>query len=156
MHHTHWEEPSGPAVNARRHLPALVTAYFTEVRDRLMDHPSPRKLHMLRLATKRLRYTLEVFRPCYGPGLETRMSELRHVQELLGEVNDSVAAWKLLSKSMEASPQRKQAEKFLKERSEKKAQEFREHWVEVFDAPGRERWWTGYLGREARTPGRIR
>ncbi|MEI9973986.1 MAG: CHAD domain-containing protein [Ignavibacteriota bacterium] len=50
------------------------------------------ELHVIRLATKRVRYTLELFRPCYGPGLELRITSLQRLQQLLGEVNDCAAA----------------------------------------------------------------
>jgi len=146
----HWDERSAASTNARRYLPPLVTEYFTYVRDTLAKNPPPPKLHALRLATKQLRYTLELFRACYGPGLETRLGELRHLQQLLGEVNDSAATERLLSSMMRASTQQLRVKKFLDERSATKAQAFREHWTGVFDAPGRERWWTGYLMREAR------
>lgn len=144
-----WNERAPAESNARRQLPSLVTAYFAEARELLAKNPSPRQLHRLRLATKRLRYTLELFRTCYGPGLETRIGELRHLQEKLGEVNDSVAAERLLSAAMKASPRRARVKKFLRERSTRQARDFRKHWTEVFDAPGRERWWTTYLAREA-------
>jgi len=156
MHHIEWDERLGAAANARHKLPALVTGYFAHVRDLLSKDPPPPKLHRLRLATKRLRYTLELFRPCYGPGLETRIAELRRVQQLLGEVNDSVAGGRILSKAMKSSPQHTRVQKFLDHRAAQTAREFRKHWTAVFDAPGRERWWTGYLGRQARTPGRAR
>ena len=84
MAHIKWDERAGVAINARRQLPALVTAYYKRVRELLEDDPSAPKLHRVRLATKRLRYTLELFRACYGAGFETRMAELREVQLLLG------------------------------------------------------------------------
>ena len=145
-----WDEQATAAANARRELPPLVSQYFLLVRELLARDPSPPELHRLRLATKRLRYTLELFRPCYGPGLETRMAELRDIQQLLGEVNDSAAAGRLLAKAMREPAQRGPVEKFLEERADTKAQAFRTHWNEVFDAPGRERWWTEYLERQAR------
>jgi CHAD domain-containing protein len=142
-------------VNARRELPHLAASYFARVRALLADDPSAPKLHRLRLLTKRLRYTLELFRPCYGPGLDTRLAALRRIQQSLGEVNDSTAAGRLVSKSMSAaSPQRARILHFLEERAAAKAEEFRKDWSEVFDAPGQERWWTTYLARHARTPGR--
>ncbi len=147
----HWDERKSAAGNARRELPALVSGYFVRVRDVLARDPSPAKLHRLRLATKRLRYTLELFRGCYGPGLDSRLAELRHVQQILGDVNDSVAADRLLSKSMAESPQMERVRKFLAARMASKAADFRKHWAEVFDAPGRERWWTLYLARDTRT-----
>ena len=150
-----WDERAGAATNARRELPQLAASFFTQVRALLADDPAAPKLHRLRLLTKRLRYTLELFRPCYGPGLETRLASLHRIQQSLGEVNDSAAAGRLLSKSMStASPQRARLLRFLEERVAVKAQEFRKDWAEVFDAPGQERWWTTYLARHARTPGR--
>jgi CHAD domain-containing protein len=147
MAHMKWDERAGVAVNARRQLPALVTAYYKRVRGLLEDDPSAPKLHRARLATKRLRYTLELFRGCYGPGFETRMAELREVQQLLGEVNDCVAAGRHVPSLMKASPQRNRIEKFLDQRTEQTVAKFRKHWTEVFDAPGRELWWTAYLSR---------
>jgi hypothetical protein len=69
---------------------------------------------------------------------------------LLGEVNDSAAAGRLLSKAMGEPAQGGPVEKYLEERADIKAQAFRKHWDEVFDAAGRERWWTEYLERQAR------
>jgi CHAD domain-containing protein len=138
-----WEAGAGAAANARRELPRLAADYFAEVRKTLAKDPALPELHRVRLATKRLRYTLELFRSCYGPGLETRLAALRVIQQLLGEVNDSVAAAKLLPQSM-------RAREFVERRGEAKAQEFRKHWAEVFDAAGHERLWTGFLARNAR------
>ena len=155
LHRVAWDERAGAAVNARRELPQLAASYFARVRALLADDPSAPKLHRVRLLTKRLRYTLELFRPCYGPGLETRLAALHRIQQSLGEVNESAAAGRLVSKSMSAaSPQRARILHFLEERAAAKAEEFRKDWSEVFDAPGQERWWTTYLARHARTPGR--
>ena len=155
LHRVAWEERAGAAVNARRELPHLAGSYFAQVRALLAEDPSAARLHRVRLLTKRLRYTLELFRPCYGPGLDTRLAALRRIQQSLGEVNDSTAAGRLLSKAMStASPQRARVLRYLEERAVVKAQEFRKDWAEVFDAPGQELWWTTYLARHARTPGR--
>ena len=156
MHHIEWNERAGAAANAGNKLPGLIEAYFKSARKLLAKNPPPSKLHRLRLATKRLRYTLELFRPCYGPGLETRIAELRQIQQLLGEVNDLVAGQWRLSKTMKSSPQRDRVRKLLDRKMDQAGRKFHKHWIEVFDAPGRERWWTTYLRREARTPGRIR
>jgi CHAD domain-containing protein len=149
-HKVEWDEKATAAANARRELPSLVSRYFAQVRELLAKNPSPPELHRLRLATKRLRYTLELFQSCYGPGLETRMAGLRELQKLLGEVNDSAATGRLLAKAMRESAQRARVGKFIEERSAEKAQEFRKHWVEAFDAAGREKWWISYLERQAR------
>jgi len=155
LHQPTWDDRAGATANARRELPQLAASYFAEVRALLAGDPSAVELHRIRLLTKRLRYTLELFRPCYGPGLETRLAALHRIQQSLGEVNDSAAVGLLLSKSMStASPQRARILRYLEERAAVKAQEFRQDWGEVFDASGQERWWTTYLARHARTPGR--
>jgi CHAD domain-containing protein len=138
-----WEAGTSAAANARRELPKLAAGYFAEVRERLAENPSQVELHRVRLATKRLRYTLELFKPCYGPGLETRLAALRAIQQMLGEVNDCVAAVKVL-------PRGTKAREFVERRGTEKAAEFRTHWAEVFDTAGQERLWVGFLGRRVR------
>src|SRR5579872_6812843 len=147
----HWNEKLGAAQNARRQFPALVSAYFAEGREVLGNSPKAAELHALRLLTKRLRYTLELFRPCYGPGLRVRLAALRRIQQCLGEINDCVTAGAVLAASPRKSAlQRKRLEHFLEERSQTLIEQFRREWTEVFDAPGRERWWTAYLDRHVR------
>jgi CHAD domain-containing protein len=149
-----WDERAGAAVNAKRKLPPLVSDYFTRARDLLAADPAPVKLHLLRLATKRLRYTLELFRGCYGPGFDSRLAVLRKVQQILGEVNDSVVAGERLSKMMKRSPQRTRVKNHLAGRAAGLSAEFRKMWKEEIDAPGQEIWWTAYLARNARAPGK--
>jgi hypothetical protein len=57
-----------------------------------------------------------------------------------------------VTKAMRRSAERARVERFLEQRTREKAEEFRRHWGGFFDAAGRERWWTGYLERQARTP----
>jgi CHAD domain-containing protein len=137
-----WDEGDGLLPNVRRELPRLVSAYFSGVRKTLANHPNPRKLHRLRLASKRLRYTLELFRPCYPPAFEERLDTLRKLQDHLGEVNDAVASAKLLGASLKRQPKLR---KFLDDRAAQQAAEFVRHWKEIFDAPGHEAWWTDFL-----------
>ncbi len=147
-----WNENSSVALNARRRLPALITWYFGEGRTLLAQNPPAPEFHRLRLATKRVRYTLELFRPCYGSALERRLDELKGVQQLLGELNDLVAFQGMLADRKGAGAHKAQLEEFLKARIDAKVQEFREYWSGTFDAPGRELRWTRYLGQDARNP----
>jgi len=150
-----WDEHAEPAKNAHQYLPKLVSGYFARARDLLAHDPDPSRLHSLRLATKRLRYSLELFRPCYRAGLATRIARLRKLQQVLGEINDAAVAQRALAEMLKgASPQRARIKKFLQERGEAKAREFRKHWTEEFDAPGQELWWTSYLTRHSRKPSR--
>ena len=155
--HINWDGRTPPEVNARTHLPQLVTEYFAQCRELLATNPQPAELHALRLATKRLRYTLELFRPCYGPGLATRIAALRELQQLLGEINDTSAAARILGEVWNGhSKERTRTESFLRRQGALKAARFRQQWREVFDAAGQEQWWTRYLARRSRQPQRRR
>jgi CHAD domain-containing protein len=148
-----WNDREGVAANARRELPPMVSAYFSQVREFLAEDPTPRKLHRLRLASKRLRYTLELFRPCYPAGLEDRLAALKTLQDWLGEVNDAVASGRLLRKALKRQPK---VRKFLEDTAAEKAAQFARHWKQTFDAEGREAWWTDFLAQKARTPRQSR
>jgi CHAD domain-containing protein len=148
-----FDERASVAENARRELPHMVSAYFFQVREALAGRPTPGELHRVRLASKRLRYTLELFRPCYPAGLEERLEALKKLQDFLGEVNDAVASARLLRAALKRHPEVRQ---FLKERAAEKAAGFARHWEETFDATGQEAWWTGFLARSVRSPRKSR
>jgi len=144
---TKWDERKSAAANARLELPRMMSEYFAEVREALAGEHSPAGLHPVRLASKKVRYTLELFRPCYdAAGFDARVKALKDVQTSLGDVNDAVATWQLLEKVMPDSRQSAALHKVLNKRAEDKAEEFRAHWTERFDAEGQERWWTDFLG----------
>lgn len=138
--------------SARRQLPVTVHEYFLQVRAFLAADPQPAELHTVRLATKRLRYTLELYRPCYGPGLELRLAALQGLQKVLGEINDCAAAERLIDGLVPASAARRRVETFLHRRASAKTVALRKEWRDTFDAPGREHWWLAYLSKAA--PGR--
>jgi len=145
MNATEWNERSGPGANAKRELPRMMSDYFVQVRSAMRATPKPADLHKIRLASKKVRYTLELFRPCYGPGLDERLKALKDVQTSLGDVNDAVAASELVGDTMPRSARRKALRAYLKQRAAEKAEEFRVHWMETFDAEGQERWWLEFL-----------
>lgn len=140
-----WNERSTAGANARRVLPQIMAEYFAEVRKALKAKPSPANLHKVRLASKKVRYTLELFKPCYGEEFEEHMKALKDVQTTLGDVNDAVTAEQLIRDAMPQSPRRKALRSNLKKRAEEKAEEFRVHWMEQFDADGNEKRWLSFL-----------
>src|SRR5213594_2000685 len=93
-----WDTNKSAPENAARKLPKLAGRYFKAGRKLLKGRASVEILHRFRLETKRFRYTLELFRPCYGPGLDQRLALLRKVQDLLGEINDCVTAKSLIGR----------------------------------------------------------
>jgi CHAD domain-containing protein len=132
-----WKSNQSPARNARAHLPGLVNDYFRAGRELLAGTPSPQELHAFRLRTKRLRYTLELFHACYGPVLHKRLADLRVLQQLLGEMNDCVAAQRLLPPMKD----------FLEDLAARRTALFVKHWKEDFDKPGAQAAWLRYLRR---------
>lgn len=111
-----WQSARSPTENARAVLPALAQQYLQAARKRAAGRLSPKALHKFRLQTKRFRYTLELFGPCYGPGLEHRLEALSRLQQDLGEINDCAAAERLLLDGKIPAAWRAQIEKFLKKR----------------------------------------
>jgi CHAD domain-containing protein len=139
-----WNTSKTPSQNASLRLPKLARAYFEEGRKLFEETRSAPVLHRFRLATKRFRYTLELFRPCYGPGLERRLALLRAVQDYLGEINDCAAATELLG------PSQNRIAAFLERRRTAKTSALRQYWQQTFDAAGQERLWVDYLARFTR------
>src|SRR5690348_1049552 len=93
-----WDASKSAEKNASEQLPLLAQEYFLAGRALFQGEPASGVLHRFRLETKRLRYTLELFRSCYGPGLDRRLDALRNIQDFLGELNDCAATQKLVGK----------------------------------------------------------
>ena len=45
-------------------------------------------LHLMRIAAKKLRYTLEAFAPCFGPPFLDAINSVKSIQEYLGQLHD--------------------------------------------------------------------
>jgi CHAD domain-containing protein len=144
-----WHASRSAAENARTVLPRLAAEYLKSGAALAAKQPSPRELHKFRIKSKRFRYTLELFLPLYGPGLEARLEALRRIQQHLGEINDCVAARRLLA-ATEGAPagQKEGVVRLLNARLAAQTEQLRRHLREVFAAPN-ERWWTDYLARFA-------
>jgi putative phosphoesterase len=54
----------------------------------LEDEGALREHHAMRIAAKRLRYTLEAFRPLFEDGLQEELGRVKRMQEMLGEIHD--------------------------------------------------------------------
>lgn len=145
-----WDDTATAAENARAKLPAMIERYFNEGRELAAGETSPGDLHKFRLKTKRVRYTIEFFSAWYGPGLAQRLASIRKLQNFLGEISDCATALALAERILPAnSPERRQAETWLAERSKKQAAAFRRYWRQVFDKSGEQRRWRNYLAHPA-------
>jgi CHAD domain-containing protein len=139
-----WNVSQTAAENAAGKLPKLAREYFRTGRAIFEKKSAARSLHPFRLETKRFRYTLELFSPCYGPGLEERLAMLRKIQDYLGDINDCMVTEELLGKT------HKRVSAFLARRKAARMRAMRDYWRNRFDAAGQERRWTNYLSRFAR------
>jgi CHAD domain-containing protein len=61
-----------------------------------IPNPPPERLHALRIACKRLRYTLEFFQEVLGPDAKTVIRSIVIVQDHLGNLQDAIVACALL------------------------------------------------------------
>jgi CHAD domain-containing protein len=143
-----WEETATAAANARRVLPAMSRAWFEQGVKAARDTSGPRTLHEFRLRTKHFRYTLEMFRQLYGPGLEQRLIALRDLQRRLGDINDCAMAGTLVSAALaKASPERERATRFLAGCEQQRTAAFRRYWKRSFGPAGTAERWSRYLAR---------
>lgn len=151
-----WEESRPAAECARQVLPKLAADFFHFGRNIVASSPSVKDLHELRLALKSFRYTVELFRPCYGSGLEQRLEALKRMQDHLGAMNDCEVAASLVESDLPEADDAGAFLQFLKSRGEQEQGKVLDHWRDVFDAPGQEEWWVEYLTRpEALGSGRA-
>ena len=128
------------AENAREVLPKMARKYFEAGREAIDSKRPPEELHKFRLATKRFRYTLELFRPLYTPNLDRYLKSLRELQGALGQVSDCQAIQRVLSSDGEL---KNQIDRALKG----KVRELRQSW-RAFDSPGQLKRWRTYLASE--------
>jgi CHAD domain-containing protein len=143
-----WDGARSAEENASQRLPVLAREYFRAGRALFAAKPAVGAFHKFRLETKRFRYTLELFQPCYGPGLEERLKLLRDIQDLLGEINDCATTQRLLRAHSD------RVSRFLERRMALRARTLRTLWRETINGDGQEIWWTNYLARFTRKPRR--
>ena len=146
--HITWDEALSAAQNARAKLPKMLEAYFEEGRKLMDPSSSPAVMHRFRLETKAVRYALELFRACYGPGLGRYLTALARIQDRLGAINDCETTRDLVASKLPAgSCDRIKMERILTASLQRKWSEFRRYWQQSFDRSGEERRWSNYLSR---------
>jgi CHAD domain-containing protein len=144
---------SGPtaASHAAALLPRMANEYFEAGHEAAAPAATIESLHAFRILGKRFRYTLEIFAPCYGEGLQDALQLLRGVQDILGMINDCETAGKILAKAVSRN-QREQVETLLHQRQAALIENFRSHWNETFAAEDECRTWMQMLAKPAFAP----
>ncbi len=145
-----------PATDAAREaLPPIAREFFVAGRKTMSRTPGPEKLHALRLAAKRFRYTLELWEPFYGPAFKAKLERVREIQSILGKRQDCAVMVERLAPLSPLDQNLQEAQQRLEARGTRLEREFHEFWHALFDAPGQEEAWIRYLARHSavrRTP----
>jgi CHAD domain-containing protein len=125
------------ADNAREVLPKLARKYFEAGRDAVSEKRPPDELHGFRLETKRFRYTLELFRPVYGPQLDRYLKALHELQGALGKVSDYQAIQRVVRGD-------RALQDHIRHTLKRKVKDLRHEW-RAFDSEGELKRWRTYL-----------
>jgi triphosphatase len=113
-------------------------------RGRGMETLAFKDLHRLRIAVKRLRYTAEFFLPLEPKKTRASLRALSELQDLLGRLNDSAIAWRLLDSlgAQASSPSYQQAVGYVRGWSAAEAERCRDQlsgaWEQFLETPP---WW---------------
>ena len=111
---------------ARRKLVRLAATFLREGQRAAARKASATQMHHVRLAAKKLRYTLELFSEVYGEAAADWVEQLRQMQILLGRISDCSVTRRLVEE-MGGSAEMVAA---LESRQKRKAREFRRAWKE--------------------------
>jgi len=141
-----WDPMAGAGENVRLRLPSVMAEFFALGRS-ASTGADPVRLHAFRMAAKRFRYTLEIFRPLYGPGLEARIETVRRIQVMLGDRQDFAVLSARLRNALMPSEALLEALRASDEKGRELEERFGAYWREEFDLPGAEIRWTRYLVR---------
>ena len=135
-----WNPDGTASANAKSRLPVLARDFFRAGDKLAAAGAGPEQAHQFRIAAKQFRYTLELFRPCYGTQLEKRLQSLKEVQQCLGDLNDLVTVQRLeRGEQMHAA---------LEVRIRARIQEFHELWQQRFGKPVQKRWVEYLAGKQ--------
>jgi CHAD domain-containing protein len=121
---------------ARHQVPRIAKRFFKAGNRAADPKASPTEIHSFRIQGKKLRYTIELFQPVYGPIAETWLERLKDVQSLLGNINDCRVVRKLVAELGGSDS----IETQLKKRQRKKTREFQKLWERHFSPAAIREW----------------
>jgi CHAD domain len=145
-----WNAELTVAENCRAQLPAALRRYLEFGDELVKANVHPRELHRLRLATKHIRYSVEVFSDLFGPRIQELLKILREAQQRLGAISDATAtgAW-LKKQTLSRQSETLLLNEFLEARTSKQAGAFNRFWQKHFGDPAERQRWLVYLERYA-------
>lgn len=133
LEHPPWPLDERTPASAALVLPALAESFFANGDKVARMDSSEVKLHAFRLNAKEFRYTLESFRPLYGPAMDRYIANVRKIQTVLGDLNDCRATGDLLGQfDVVAAVEVEQLRLFLEARKEQLRAKFLASWGDLF------------------------
>lgn len=145
-----WNPAWDAAQNAAHLLPPGVQEFFRAGRLAASGSPEEAALHPFRLATKRLRYSVELLAGLYPDEAAEQLAALKEVQTFLGDITDCLATRDLLLDRHERLLPPNFLS-FLQQRMQSRLQLFQEYWRRQLDSAGAEERWLAYFC-QPRTP----
>jgi hypothetical protein len=110
----HGVEPDGTIADNAAIIIAARVQDLLEWEKWVRDAQRVRELHGMRIAAKRLRYTLELFEPVLGKSVSTVIEKMKEVQELLGSIHDlDVLTPRLVTELRRATREGRKSENWL-------------------------------------------
>jgi CHAD domain-containing protein len=103
-----------------------------------------KKLHRFRIATKEVRYTLDLFTPLYGDGVGDLGEKLKKLQTHLGSIHDCIIARDLV-KDAQSPAGKKEIVREIQKRRDKKTERFLRDYRRNFEDQEALRQWTKAL-----------
>jgi CHAD domain-containing protein len=126
-------------------LPPSAGDFFAAGRAAATAEAAPAQLHKFRLVAKRFRYTLELFRPLYGPAYAVRIEDVRKVQSLLGDRQDCAVLCARLRKPASDDAVLQSVWEQLDAQGRAHEEKFRRYWHKALDLDGAEAAWVRYF-----------
>lgn len=122
--------------DARHELAGVAKKFFKAGKGSAEPKASPAEIHGFRIRAKKFRYTIELFRPLYGPQAEAWTKRLKQVQTLLGDINDC-RVMRALAAELGGSEEIAES---LKKRQRKKTRKFQNLWEAGYGSHARKQW----------------
>lgn len=142
--------PSAPVLAASI-LPPMVDRYWKAGEEAVLRHSDWAGLHRFRLATKHLRYTVELFSPVYGArGVAARLAVLRRMQGHLGRINDCESA-----RGLEAVRAHAPLSAWLERLQHDERDRFLEAWAQEAREGAAAQLWLRYFARPLAREGHV-
>jgi len=122
-------------------LPKMAREFLELGSEAAESKAPPEKLHQFRIASKKFRYSLELFEPVYGAPVKWMIEEIKHAQNILGDVNDCVSASEIVLSYKDGHA----LTRWIQKRQARKMEEFRRWWPEKLGDPETGRLWVRQL-----------